>query len=84
MFFLVCLVRFKKRMVVLQRRHHDVYTVTRAAKEKAKGDFFFLHLCRFRAWKAVKPEEEAVNERKEDFASLADVLDPEHDPQISR
>lgn len=33
---------------------------------------------------AAKPEEEAVNERKENFVSLADVLDDEHDPQISR
>ncbi|CAF2134108.1 unnamed protein product, partial [Brassica rapa subsp. narinosa] len=42
----------------------------RAAKENAK--------------EAAKPEEEAVNERKEDFVSLDDMLDPEHDPQISR
>ncbi|KAF2534251.1 hypothetical protein F2Q70_00031498 [Brassica cretica] len=32
----------------------------------------------------VKPEEKAVNEGKEDFVSLSDLLDPEHDPQISR
>ncbi|KAH0936530.1 hypothetical protein HID58_013647 [Brassica napus] len=41
----------------------------RAAKENAK--------------EAAKPEEEAVNERKEDFVSLDDMLDPEHDPQIN-
>ena len=40
MFFLVGLVRFEKRVVVLQRRRHDLYTVERATKEKAKGDFF--------------------------------------------
>ncbi|KAH0913239.1 hypothetical protein HID58_036560 [Brassica napus] len=39
-FFLVSLVRFEKRVVMLQRRHHDVYTVERATKEKAKSDFF--------------------------------------------
>ena len=40
MFFLVGLVRFKKRVVVFKRRHHEPYTVERATKEKAKGDFF--------------------------------------------
>ncbi|KAF3577846.1 hypothetical protein DY000_02034503 [Brassica cretica] len=40
MFFLVGLVRFEKRVVVFKRRHHEPYTVERATKEKAKGDFF--------------------------------------------
>ncbi|CAN7017291.1 unnamed protein product, partial [Brassica rapa subsp. trilocularis] len=78
-FFLVGLVRFEKRVVVLQRRRHDLYT-KRAAKENAKGDFFFFLVSP----SAAKPEEEAVNERNEDFVSLDDMLDPEHDPQISR
>ncbi|KAH0917969.1 hypothetical protein HID58_025629 [Brassica napus] len=68
-FFLVSLVRFEKRVVMLQRRHHDLYTVERATKEKAK--------------EVTKPEEEAINERNEDFVSLADVLDAEHDPQLT-
>ncbi|KAG2287848.1 hypothetical protein Bca52824_047452 [Brassica carinata] len=41
----------------------------RAAKEKAK--------------EVAKPEEEAANERKGDFVSLVDVLDAEHDPQLT-
>ncbi|WZY87275.1 hypothetical protein YC2023_033659 [Brassica napus] len=83
-FFLVGLVRFEKRVVVLQRRRHDLYTVKRAAKENAKGDFFFFLVSPSVLTEAAKPEEEAVNERKEDFVSLDDMLDPEHDPQISR
>ncbi|CAF1862860.1 unnamed protein product [Brassica oleracea] len=84
MFFLVGLVRFKKRVVVFKRRHHEPYTVERATKEKAKGDFFGGELTAMTSKEAAKPDEEAVNERKEDFVSLADVLDAEHDPQISR
>ncbi|KAH0914582.1 hypothetical protein HID58_029028 [Brassica napus] len=41
----------------------------RAAKEKAK--------------EAAKPEEETVNERNEYFVLLVDVLDAEHDPQMT-
>ncbi|CAF2050928.1 unnamed protein product [Brassica napus] len=81
-FFLVSLVRFEKRVVMLQRRHHDVYTVERATKEKAKSDFFGGELTAVRS-KVTKPEEEAINERNEDFVSLADVLDAEHDPQLT-
>ncbi|CAN7018146.1 unnamed protein product, partial [Brassica oleracea var. botrytis] len=77
-------VRFKKRVVVFKRRHHEPYTVERATKEKAKGDFFGGELTAMTSKEAAKPDEEAVNERKEDFVSLADVLDAEHDPQISR
>ncbi|CAN7086196.1 unnamed protein product, partial [Brassica oleracea var. botrytis] len=82
-FFLVGLVRFEKRVVVLQRRCQDLYTVERATKEKAKGDFFGGELTAMTSKEAAKPDEEAVNERKEDFVSLADVLDAERDPQLT-
>ncbi|KAH0869283.1 hypothetical protein HID58_076305 [Brassica napus] len=77
------LVRFEKRLVVLQRRRHDLYTVERATKEKAKGDFFGGELTAMTSKEAAKPDEEAVNERNENFVSLADVLDAEHDPQLT-
>ncbi|KAG2252888.1 hypothetical protein Bca52824_083024 [Brassica carinata] len=75
-------IRFEKRVVVLQRRCQDLYTVERATKEKAKGDFFGGELTAMTS-KAAKPDEEAVNERKEDFVSLADMLDAERDPQLT-
>ncbi|KAG5388001.1 hypothetical protein IGI04_029542 [Brassica rapa subsp. trilocularis] len=67
---------------ITKRRHHDLYTVERATKEKAKGDFFGGELTAVRS-KVTKPEEEAINERNEDFVSLADVLDAEHDPHVT-
>ncbi|CAF1994479.1 unnamed protein product [Brassica napus] len=54
----------------------------RKQKEIISICFRFCYVCCCLT-EAAKPDEEAVNERNENFVSLADVLDAEHDPQLT-